>query len=318
MAAQVLRAATRGSKLALAQTAWVIEQLRNLFPEKNFEPYIVKTTGDAVSEKAGAPPGKGIFVKEIEDALLRGEAAFAVHSLKDLPVELPEGLAIAAIPEREDPRDALISRTGARLSELPPGAVVGTSSLRRAAQLLAARPDLRVEPVRGNLDTRIAKLTGARESPVAYDAIVVAAAGCRRLGLDDAITEFLPADLVLPAPGQGALAIETREDDAATRAVVTAIKNEAARGATEAERACLRALGGGCRVPIAAYAEVAGDSLLLRARVCSPEGRDIVEGRRTGPPAESEALGAALATELLERGAKRLIVQSEPEDRRSQ
>jgi hydroxymethylbilane synthase len=307
MAAQVLRAATRGSKLALAQTALIIERLRSLFPAKDFEPLVIRTAGDAVSEEVTAAPGKGIFVKELEEALLRAQAAFAVHSLKDLPVELPKGLVIAAVPEREDARDALISNSGARLAELRSGAVIGTSSGRRAAQLLAARPDLRIEPIRGNLDTRIAKLMGRRESPVAYDAIVVAAAGCLRLGLEDAITELLPVDLVLPAPGQGALAIETRDDDAETRAVVVAIEDEAARCAVEAERACLRALGGGCRVPIAAYAEPAGGSIVLRARVCSLDGREIVQGRRAGPAAEAVSVGAALAHELLGRGAARLI-----------
>lgn len=310
MDTKVLPVATRGSALALAQTAWVIERLQQRFPSKKFETRVIRTVGDVFSEKGGPAQGKGIFVKEIEEALLRGDAALAVHSLKDLPTESAPGLTIAAIPQREDARDALISRTGARLSELRAGAVVGTGSGRRAAQLLAARPDVRIEPIRGNLDTRIAKLTGARESSVTYDAIVVAVAGCRRLGLDGAITEVLPADLVLPAAGQGALAIEVRQDDPETQGIVTAVEDMAARRTTTAERACLRALGGGCRVPIAAYAEIAGDLLILRARVCSPDGREIVQGEKAGPSAEADALGVALATELLEQGAERLIHQN--------
>jgi hydroxymethylbilane synthase len=289
MATGPIRVATRGSKLALAQAEWVIARLRRLFVSEDFETHIVKTTGDALADAAGPIPAKGVFVKEIEQALLRGDARLAVHSLKDMPTDTLPGLVIAAIPEREDARDALISRSSAPLSEFPGGAVVGTGSARRAAQLLAARPDLRIEPIRGNLDTRIAKLTGARPSPVAYDAIVVAVAGCRRLGLDEAITEILPPHVILPAPGQGALAVETRDDDAEAIRMVAAIDDGAARQTTTAERACLRALGGGCRVPIAAYAEIVADTLSLHARVCSPDGRTVVESepRRsaaTSPP----------------------------------
>lgn len=312
MSTNVLQVATRGSKLALAQTAWVIERLRERSPGQRFETRVIKTSGDDAGQ-GGPPPGKGIFVKEIEEALLRGEAALAVHSLKDLPTELPPGLAIAAVPKREDPRDALISKTGARLGELPTGAVVGTGSGRRAAQLLAARPDLRVEPIRGNLDTRIAKLMGTRESPVAYDAIIVAAAGCRRLGLAGAITQLLPPGLMLPAAGQGALAVETRLDDSDTTAIAAVLDDDATRQATTAERACLHGLGGGCRVPIAAHARIAEETLLLRARVCSPDGREIVESEASGPPAEAEALGASLANELLQRGAATLITEHSQE-----
>ncbi len=313
MRTDVLQVATRGSKLALAQTAWVIERLRERFPAKEFETRVIRTSGDDARQERGVPPGKGIFVKEIEDALLRGEAALAVHSLKDMPTELPPGLAIAAVAAREDARDALISKTGARLGELPAGAVVGTGSARRAAQLLAGRPDLRVEPIRGNLDTRIAKLRGTRESPVAYDAIVVAAAGCRRLGLAGTITQLLPPGLMLPAAGQGALAVETRHDDDETTAIVAALDDDATRQATTAERACLHGLGGGCRVPIAAYGRMADGALLLRARVCSPDGREIVESQASGPPAEAQALGTALARDLLERGAGPLIEEHSQE-----
>jgi len=308
MTTPVITALTRGSRLALAQTATVVQRLERRFPSNTFEVRTISTTGDALSRKGSVPvQDKGIFVKEIEEALLDGEAAFAVHSLKDMPTELPKGLTIAAIAEREDPHDALISKSGADLNALPAGAVIGTGSTRRAAQLLAARPDLRIEPIRGNLDTRIAKLEGTRKSSVAYDAIVVAVAGCRRLGLEDQITEILPVELMLPAVGQGALAIETRQDDATTRAIVATIDDQAAHRAVEAERACLHALGGGCHVPIGAYAESNGDSLHLTARVCSLDGRKIIETARTGPAVEAAALGAALAADLLEQGAKDLI-----------
>jgi len=303
----VIKVATRGSTLALAQTAWVIERLRKRFPPRKFETLVVRTSGDVLAEDGKTAPGKGIFVKEIEEALLRGDAALAVHSLKDLPTKTVPGLAIAAIPEREDARDALISKNSARLSDLPAGAVVGTGSVRRAAQLLAARPDLRVEPIRGNLDTRIAKLTGARESDVAYNAIVVAVAGCRRLGLADAITEILPVEIMLPAVGQGALAVETRDDDPEAHALAAALDDEPTHQATTAERACLHALGGGCRVPIAAYAEIAGSTLTLQAKVCSTDGLQIIESTRQGRAAEAERLGAALAKALLEQGAEHLI-----------
>jgi len=307
MAARTFRVATRGSRLALAQTARVVDKLRGRFPQHAFDTCVVKTAGDVHSDGGRQAEGAGIFVKEIEQALLNGDADLAVHSLKDMPTETPPGLTIAAIAEREDARDALISRNGARLRELPRGAVVGTGSVRRAAQLLASRPDLRIEPIRGNLDTRIAKLTDARASPIAYDAIVVAIAGCRRLGLDEAITEVLSTDLMLPAPGQGALAVEVRQEDAEAARVVASLEDPAARRAVAAERACLRALGGGCRVPIAALAEVNGDALVLHAKVLAPDGTRIVEAERSGPQADAEELGASVASELLARGASELL-----------
>ena len=344
MAERVYRVATRGSKLALAQTAAVVERLRKLFPEKKFETLTVKTAGDADSKAGSQLPGKGIFVKEIEEALLAGKADLAVHSLKDLPTEITPGLTIAAIPERVDPRDALISKTGARLDELPPGAIVGTGSGRRAAQLLAARPDLRIEPIRGNLDTRLAKLMGERASDVAYDAVIVAVAGCRRLGLGGRITQILPPEIMLPAPGQGALAVEAREEDNDAREMACALDDEAARSATMAERAFLQALGGGCRLPIAAlaevsgagengdwqplsdpevradlpasaakrvpvpiFAEVSGRKLILQGRICSPDGRRVIYGTREGPLARAARLGTDLASELLGRGGGSLL-----------
>ncbi|MBN1918168.1 MAG: hydroxymethylbilane synthase [Verrucomicrobia bacterium] len=307
MPERICRVATRASALALAQTEVVVERLRTLFPRKRFEVVTIKTTGDAATAGGREPLGKGIFVKEIEEALLAGEADMAVHSLKDLPTELPPGLTIAAIPERADPRDALISKTGAQLDELPAGAVIGTGSNRRAAQLLACRPDLRVEPIRGNLDTRLTKLEGTREPGVAYDAIIVAVAGCRRLRLENRITEIISPHTMLPAPGQGALAIEVRNDSAGILDIARALDDEAARRTTTAERAFLRALGGGCRTPIGALAEIAHDSLTLRGRICASDGRRFITGTNEGPQENAEHVGTALAETLLDSGGRLLL-----------
>lgn len=307
MAGMTAKIATRGSKLALAQAEWVLGRLRKAFPAKAFELRVVKTAGDAAAKTDTLPPGKGIFVKEIEEALLGGEADLAVHSLKDMPTEQPAGLVIAAVPEREDARDALILKAGKDLGDLPAGAVLGTGSSRRAAQILAARPDLRIEPIRGNLDTRLAKLRGERPAAVAYDGIVVAVAGCRRLGLEGSITAVLEPEVVLPAPGQGALAIETRRDDTAAIELAAVLNDEVTATATTAERACLSALGGGCRTPIAAYAEMRGATLRLRARVASPDGTRTIDAEQAGPPSDPDALGKAVAAMIFEQGADALL-----------
>ncbi|MEO7145097.1 MAG: hydroxymethylbilane synthase, partial [Bryobacteraceae bacterium] len=244
----MIRIGSRGSQLALWQAHWIEARLGALGETCQIE--VIKTTGDKITDaplsKIG---GKGLFTKEIEDALLAGEIDVAVHSLKDLPVETPRGLTLAAIPEREDVRDALV---GKRLDELAKGAVVGTSSLRRAAQLLALRPDLKIETLRGNVDTRLRKLDEGK-----YDAIVLAAAGLGRLGWENRIAELIPAELILPAPGQGALAVETRDDRGRVTKLCRQLDDASARAAVTAERAALAALGGGCQVPIGAYAEVA-------------------------------------------------------------
>ena len=289
---------SRGSQLALWQARWVESQLQQLGAECRIE--IIKTTGDKIQDVPLAKVGtKGLFTKEIEEALLAKTIDVAVHSLKDMPTDLPAGLILKAIPEREDVRDALIGR---RLADLPPAAKVGTSSLRRAAQLRAARPDLTIENIRGNLDTRLRKLDEGQ-----YDAIVLAAAGLRRLGWADRITEFLSVDTICPAVGQGALAVETRDDDSEGTRLVQQLDHLASRQAVTAERAVLRAMGGGCQVPIGAYAQIDGVNLHLRAIVISPDGSRAVTGRRDGFASEAEKLGADLAAQLLSEGAREIL-----------
>ena len=289
--------ASRGSQLALWQARWVETQLRAGGAACRIE--IVKTTGDKITDVALSKVGtKGLFTKEIEEALLDGRADLAVHSLKDLPTELPAGLVLAAVPEREDPRDAVL---GKRLSDLPQGAIVGTSSLRRAAQLRTLRPDLAIESVRGNLDTRIRKLDEGQ-----YDAIVLAAAGLKRLGLADRISEILGPDRMCSAVGQGALAIETRASGPGFEAC-RVLDHPATRAAVTAERGVLGALGGGCQVPIGAYAAVSGDVLRIQAIVAAPDGTELIRAEDHGPAADAEAIGHRLGAELLNRGAAKIL-----------
>ena len=283
--------------MALWQAHWVQKQLAELGHPSRIE--IIRTTGDKITDVPLAQVGaKGLFTKEIEEALLDRRADLAVHSLKDLPTELPAGLVLAATPPREDPRDALVGR---RLADLAAGAKVGTSSLRRAAQLRKARPDLKIEAVRGNLDTRLRKLDEGQ-----YDAIVLAAAGLRRLGWEQRIAEILPREIVCPAVGQGALAIETANsgdgfeacrplDDPATRAAITA------------ERALLAALGGGCQVPIGAHATVSGGRLHLLGVVASPDGAAFASEASEGPVADAERIGRELGEALLAAGADEIL-----------
>lgn len=288
---------SRGSQLALWQARWVQQRLAQNGHESRIE--IIKTTGDKITDVPLAQVGgKGLFTKEIEEALLDGRADLAVHSLKDLPTELPERLVLAAVPTREDPRDAMVGR---HLKDLPVGAKVGTSSLRRAAQLRQARPDLMIEAVRGNLDTRLRKLDEGR-----YDAVVLAAAGLKRLGWETRITEMLPAEIMCPAVGQGALAIETCNQGAG-RAACAALDDANTRAAVTAERGLLAALGGGCQVPIGAYAIAAGGHLQIQAVVISPDGTEVVRGQAEGAVAEAAGLGGALGADLLERGARRIL-----------
>jgi len=292
-----LTIASRGSQLALWQARWVSERLTSLGHECRIE--IVKTTGDKITDVPLAQVGgKGLFTKEIEEALLDGRAHLAVHSLKDLPTELPAGLALAAVPEREDPHDAVVGR---KLVDLPAGATVGTSSLRRAAQLRRLRPDLNIESIRGNVDTRLRKLDEGR-----YDAIVLAAAGLNRLGWAGRIAEILPAEMMCPAVGQGALAVETSSSGAGWDACA-ALDHAATHSAVAAERAFLRALGGGCQVPIGAYATVDDEGLHLVGLVIAPDGSAVVRGQREGPAAEAEAIGAALGANLLAEGARSIL-----------
>jgi hydroxymethylbilane synthase len=296
-----LTIASRGSQLALWQARWVEARLSELGHQCHIE--IIKTTGDKITDtplaQLGATTGgKGLFTKEIEEALLDGRADLAVHSLKDLPTELPKGLAIAAVPERDDPRDALIGRT---LAELESGETVGTSSLRRAAQLRRLRPDLRLESIRGNVDTRLRKLDEGQ-----YAAIVLAAAGLRRLGWADRIAEILDPETMCPAVGQGALAIETRADGPA-RAACAALDHADTHAAVAAERAFLRALGGGCQVPIGAYASLEGQRLHLHGLVIAPDGSQAVAGDSAGAAQSAEELGAALGAALLAGGARAIL-----------
>jgi hydroxymethylbilane synthase len=287
--------ASRGSQLALWQARWVQDRLAALSLDSRIE--VIKTTGDKITDVPLAKVGtKGLFTKEIEEALLEGRADLAVHSLKDLPTELPEGLVLAAVPEREDPRDAMV---GARLAELPAGSKVGTSSLRRAAQLRRLRPDLEIESIRGNIDTRLRKLDEGQ-----YDAIVLAAAGLRRLGWGERIAEVFAPETMCPAVGQGALAIETTP---LRRVAAGALDHASTRVAITAERAVLASLGGGCQVPIGAHAAIVDGRLRLLGVVASPDGAALVRAELEGRPENAEAMGRELGATLLGRGARRIL-----------
>jgi hydroxymethylbilane synthase len=307
MPEQELIVGTRGSALALWQTYHVVERLRAGIPGLGVEIRTIQTQGDLVRDRAlSQVGGKGLFVKEIESALSSGEIDLAVHSLKDMPTEQPQGLALGAILERADPRDALIVRGGkGNLNGLPPGARVGTSSLRRRAQLLAARPDLQVLDLRGNVDTRLRKLDEGQ-----YDAIVLAFAGLVRLGHGGAASQILPVDLMLPAVGQGALCVEVRAGDAATQGLVSALDHLPTRRAAEAERAFLRRLEGGCQVPIGAFGQVQGSQLALRGLVASLDGSRLVRDGMRGPAEQADRLGTELAERLLAAGGEELLAEA--------
>lgn len=294
---------TRGSKLALWQAEWVKTALLENNPAVSVELSVIKTKGDKILDVPLAKVGgKGLFVKEIEEALLDGRVDLAVHSMKDMPSDLPEGLAIGAVPLRETPFDVLISNGNVSLKDLPEGACVGTSSLRRAAQLLNIRPDIRIIALRGNLDTRIAKLQSGD-----MDAIILAAAGVKRLGYQDRISEVLPPDAMLPAVGQGALCIETRDGDTEIRPLLAPLEHPDTRTAVTGERAFLHRLEGGCQVPIAAYGQVNAGNLNLTGLVADLAGRDILKKQTDGPAAEAAEMGIALAEELLAQGAGELL-----------
>lgn len=288
-----LRIGTRGSALARAQADQVIRRLRASDPTLPLETVIIRTSGDR-----GQREVRGAFVKELQHALLQGEIDVAVHSLKDLPTDPTPGLRLAAVLEREDPRDALIARNGWTWWTLPPGARVGTGSPRRTAQLRAMRPDLTYLPLVGNVDTRLRRLKEG-----GYDAIVLAMAGLIRLGRAAEVSEIFPLERVLPAPGQGAIAVEVRADDGWAQAIVASLNHLPTWWAVTAERAFLRALGGGCRLPIAAYGTVRGERLMLEGLVIAPDGAWAVRARIEGPPAEAEALGEALAERVKAKGA---------------
>lgn len=290
---------TRGSKLARTQTQWVADQLKKSHARLSVEIKVIQTAGDRdQTAPLTAIGGKGLFTQELDQQLIDGEIDCAVHSMKDLPTELPEGIAILAVPKREQPHDALISRENVRFLELPQGATVGTGSIRRLAQLLRIRGDLKYEDIRGNVDTRIKKLAQGL-----YDAVILAAAGLRRLGMDDQITELFAPNVVLPAVGQGALAVTGRQDDQTTRTLVRAITHLNTRRAVLAERALLSELGGGCHVPIAAHSQVTGRQIHLEGLVVAPDGKTSVRDSITGSAKDAEALGTQLGKRLLQLGA---------------
>ncbi len=300
---------TRGSRLALWQAEWVKSELQRLYPDLKVELNKIKTTGDKILDVPLAKVGgKGLFVKEIEEALLRQEADIAVHSMKDVPTEFPAGLHLAVICKREDPRDAFISQTQdpefkiQKFKDLPEGAVIGTSSLRRSCQLLNIRPDLRIAQLRGNLDTRLKKLDEGQ-----FDAIILAAAGVKRLGWHERITEVLPPGISLPAIGQGAVGIECRAGDDFINTLIMPLNHLETSVCVRAERAFLKRLEGGCQVPVGAYARLIDGKVVMEGLVGSISGERIIREQMEGDQDTVEAIGIRLAENLLSRGAKEIL-----------
>ncbi|MDF0534987.1 hydroxymethylbilane synthase [Shewanella yunxiaonensis] len=303
MSENCIRIATRKSPLAMWQAEFVKAELEKIHPGLVVELLPMSTKGDVILDTPLAKVGgKGLFVKELEVAMLEGQADIAVHSMKDVPVEFPEGLGLEVICKREDPRDAFVSNTYKHLEELPQGAVVGTSSLRRQCQLRERRPDLVIKDLRGNVGTRLSKLDAGD-----YDAIILAAAGLIRLELKERIASFIPAEDSLPANGQGAVGIECRTDDQRVKALLAPLEHKETRYRVLAERAMNTRLEGGCQVPIGAYAEIDGDDMLLRGLVGNPDGSQVIRGEVKGHKLDAVAMGNALAEELLEKGAKTIL-----------
>jgi hydroxymethylbilane synthase len=289
--------------LALQQSRAVKEALEKLWPELRFELQIIRTTGDKITDVPLAKVGgKGLFVKEIEDALLSGAADLAVHSMKDVPAELPEGLEIAAVPEREDPRDALIIREGQTIADLGCGALIGTSSLRRGALILALRADFEVRHLRGNLETRLRKLDEGQ-----FDAIILAAAGLRRMGWQDRITMHLDPAQFMPAVGQGAIGIEARSGDDQILRLLAPMNHLETALAVKAERSLLKELQGGCQVPIGGHARLSGKLVELCAMVASLDGRQVYRAAGAAPPEDAVGLGKRVAAQLLDLGAEKIL-----------
>ena len=299
----ILRIATRKSKLALWQAEYVKAELKKHHPDLEVELVTFTTQGDKILDTPLAKiGGKGLFVKELEAAMLDGRADIAVHSMKDVPMEFPEGLGLEVICPRENPTDAFVSNTYKTFEDLPQGAHVGTSSLRRQCQLLAARPDLKITSLRGNVQTRLGKLDNGD-----YDAIILASAGLIRLELQDRVAEHMGDDISLPAGGQGAVGIECRTDDERTKALLAPLNHPATASRVLAERALNRRLEGGCQVPIACFATLDGDQLYLRGLVGSEDGSEIIRTEITGPSKDAEALGISAAEDLLKQGASRIL-----------
>ncbi|HGF7479241.1 TPA: hydroxymethylbilane synthase [Vibrio mimicus] len=298
-----IRIATRQSPLALWQANYVKDALMAAHPGLKVELVTMVTRGDVILDTPLAKVGgKGLFVKELEVAMLEGRADLAVHSMKDVPVDFPQGLGLVTICEREDPRDAFVSNTYAKIEDLPSGAVVGTCSLRRQCQLKAARPDLVIKELRGNVGTRLSKLDAGE-----YDAIILAAAGLKRLGLESRIRNFIEPEQSLPAVGQGAVGIECRLDDQRVREMLAPLNHTDTADRVRCERAMNLTLQGGCQVPIGSYALLDGDEIWLRALVGEPDGSQIVRGEIRGPRSEAEQLGITLAEQLLGQGAKEIL-----------
>ncbi len=296
---------TRGSQLALWQAEWVQARLQDIAPDLSVRLERIRTSGDKILDVPLAKiGGKGLFVKEIEEALSRGDIDLAVHSMKDVPSVLPEGLSIVCVPAREDARDALLTRDRVAFQDLPAGAKVGTSSLRRQAQLLSHRPDLAVAMLRGNVNTRLRKLQEGE-----FDAIVLAAAGLTRLGWASHVTEYLPSALSLPAVGQGALGIESRTDDTFVRELLDPINDDLTSIAVSAERAFLDRLEGGCQVPIAGHAVIEDRTVQFEGLVASVDGTQVIRDRIEGPVEQAAPLGTALAERILEAGGKHILDQ---------
>lgn len=293
-----IRVGTRGSNLALIQTNWAIDRLKEKFPEVEFEAKIIKTKGDKILHLSLDKIGdKGLFVKEIESQLLEGEIDLAVHSMKDMPAEVVEGLKFAAVPKREDPRDVIILREGLNsFDELPIGATIGTGSKRRKYQLLRKRPDLNIVPIRGNIETRISKIESEN-----LDGIVLAASGVIRADLEEKITEFLPVDLMIPAPAQGALALEIRENDEELEKMIDAIKDEISQIQTDAERSYLAGIDGSCHIPMGAYCEVDGEKLTLTGIFGDEDGEKITVASLEGDRNNPKELGSKLAELVLKK-----------------
>lgn len=298
-----LKIGTRGSQLALFQANWVKDRLVQAHPDLRVTLIKIKTTGDKIQDAPLAKiGGKGLFVKEIEEALLKKRTDLAVHSIKDVPTEFPEGLHLSVITKREDPRDVLISKDGKPLKDLPKGAKIGTSSLRRQAQLLHFRSDFELIPLRGNLDTRLKKLKSMN-----LDAIVLALAGVKRLGFDEKITEIIPPEVSLPAIGQGALGIETRMADQEVESRIRLLNDRDSSIAINAERAFLKKLEGGCQVPIAAFARIVDTTLHIDGLVGTIDGKRLIRHHVEGPIERAESLGVELAEILLGEGAKEIL-----------
>jgi hydroxymethylbilane synthase len=299
----IVRIGTRGSLLALWQANWIKDTLIQKNPDITVELVKIKTTGDKIHDAPLAKVGgKGLFVKEIEDALLSKKIDLAVHSMKDVPTDLPVGLHISSITEREDPRDALLSRGDKKINELPQDAEIGTSSLRRQAQLLHLRPDFKINQLRGNLDTRIKKLQTEE-----LEAVILAAAGIKRMGWEEKITEYIPTEICLPAIGQGAVGIETRVDDETINSLVASLNHHPTSAVVRAERAFLKRLEGGCQVPIAAFGEIHGGTIQLRGLVGRIDGSEIVKDSLEGPLEKLEEIGVELAEKLLSMGADEIL-----------